>query len=84
MYEADAEDVELSDEFLQLLHRTAQVFVEANAERGVTHLDNIMINATMLVVLHGLKQKNPDRRRAEAYLAGLLAHWDEINIDDPK
>lgn len=76
----ELEDVELSDEFLKLLQHAGNVFTEANAERGFVHLDNIMINCTMLVVLAALKYKNPDRRPAEKYIAGLMTYWDEITV----
>ena len=76
----ELEDVELSDEFLRLIQHAGNVFVEANAERNVNHLDNIMINCAMLTVLAALKYKNSDRRRAEKYIAGLLMFWDEINV----
>ena len=76
------EDVELSADFIRMLRHTGDVFLEANAEQNTRRLDLIMINSAMLVALAALKHVNPDRDRANHYIANLMAHWDQLEVKE--
>jgi hypothetical protein len=76
------EDIELSADFVRMLRHAGDLFLEANSERNVHHLDLIMINSTMLVTLAALKKLNPDRKRAERYIQDLMAHWDRLGLKE--